>query len=124
MNKFLTALLTMFITMQSANAMSIDAVLDKYLTPVSDFVSGIVFTPVSISGTQIPIVILWVLIGGLFFSFYLRGIAFWGLKHSIQILQKPGRHSKQHSQHKAGFIRRLNIFHHTLGKIHNHRVIL
>ncbi len=93
MNKFLTALLTMFITMQSANAMSIDAVLDKYLTPVSDFVSGIVFTPVSISGTQIPIVILWVLIGGLFFSFYLRGIAFWGLKHSIQILQKPAEKS-------------------------------
>ena len=33
MNKILTALLTMLITMQSANAISIDSFLDKHLTP-------------------------------------------------------------------------------------------
>lgn len=93
MNKILTALLTMLVTMQSANAMSIDSFLDKHLTPLSDFVSNIVFYPISLGGTKIPIVVLWILIGGLFFSFYLRGIAAWGLKQSIKILKKPAEKS-------------------------------
>lgn len=93
MNKILTALLTMLITMQSANAMSIDSFLDKHLTPLSDFVSNIVFYPITLGGTKIPIVVLWILIGGLFFSFYLRGIAAWGLKQSIKILKKPAEKS-------------------------------
>ena len=93
MNKFLTALLVMFLSVQSANAMSVDAFLDKHLTPVSDFVSNIIFFPIKVGATEIPIVVLWILIGGVFFSFYLRGIAAWGLGESIRILKTPAKKS-------------------------------
>ncbi len=93
MNKFLTVLFAMLFSVQSASAIGIDAFLDKHLTPVSDFVSNIIFFPINIAGTQIPIVVLWILIGGLFFSFYLRGIAVWGLGESMRILKTPAKKS-------------------------------
>lgn len=91
MNKFLTALFMMLFTVQSASAMSVDAFLDKHLTPVSDFVSNVIFFPIRVGGVDIPIVVLWVLIGGLFFTFYLRGITGWGLKESLNILKTPAK---------------------------------
>ncbi len=95
MNKFLTALFFMLFTVQSANAMTVDAFLDKHLTPLSDFVSNIIFFPIHVGGTEIPIVVLWVLIGGLFFSFYLRGIAGWGLSESLKILKTPAKKNSE-----------------------------
>ena len=95
MNKFLTALFFMLLTVQSANAMTVDAFLDKHLTPLSDFVSNIIFFPIHVGGTEIPIVVLWVLIGGLFFSFYLRGIAGWGLGESLKILKTPAKKNSE-----------------------------
>ena len=95
MNKFLTALFFMLLTVQSANAMTVDAFLDKHLTPLSDFVSNIIFFPIHVGGTEIPIVVLWVLIGGLFFSFYLRGIAGWGLSESLKILKTPAKKNSE-----------------------------
>ncbi len=93
MNKFLTALFALMLSGQSANAMSVDAFLDKHLTPLSDFVSGVIFFPINVFGTEIPVVVLWILFGGLFFSFYLRGIAGWGLKESFKILTTPPKKS-------------------------------
>ena len=78
-------------TIQSANAMNIDAFLDKNLTPISNFVSDIIFFPVTIGGTSIPLVILWILFGGVFFALYLRGIAIWGLPESFRILKTPAK---------------------------------
>ena len=91
MKRLLIALFTILSTIQSANAMNIDAFLDKHVAPVSNRVSDIIFFPVNIAGTSIPIVILWILFGGLFFAFYLRGIAVWGLSESFRILKTPAQ---------------------------------
>lgn len=91
MKRLFMALFTMFFTVQSANAVNIDALLDKHVAPVSNFVSDIIFFPVTIGGTSIPLVILWILFGGVFFALYLRGIAVWGLPESFRILQTPAK---------------------------------
>lgn len=36
-----------------------------------------------------PIIIFWIIIAGIFFTIYLRGIAIWGFKHAIDVLKKP-----------------------------------
>ena len=74
---------------QQAFAFNIDAEIEKYVAPVSNKVSSVMFFPVNIFGAQVPIIILWILIAGIFFTLYFRGIAVWGLKHSFDLLKKP-----------------------------------
>lgn len=74
---------------QKTYAFNLDAEISKYITPISDRISAVMFFPVHISGVDIPIIILWILAAGIFFSLYFRGIAVWGLKHSIDLLKKP-----------------------------------
>lgn len=84
--------LTIFVflcTIQQSFAFNIDAGIEKYITPVSNKVASVMFFPVTIFGTQIPVIIMWILIAGLFFTFYFRWIGIWGLKHSIDLLSKP-----------------------------------
>ena len=60
-------------TMQSANAMSVDAFMDKHIAPISDAVAKVIFYPVNICGNKIPLIILWILFAGIFFTFFFRG---------------------------------------------------
>ena len=88
MKRLLIALFTILSTIQSANAMNIDAFLDKHVAPVSNRVSDIIFFPVNIAGTSIPIVILWILFGGLFFAFFIY-IQLPMLRDNRQVLGTP-----------------------------------
>lgn len=74
---------------QQAAAFNLDAEIEKYVAPLSDKVSSVMFFPVNLFGVQVPVIILWILIAGLFFTFYFRWIGIWGLKHSVDILKKP-----------------------------------
>jgi len=63
--------------------MNLDVQIDKYFAPFSDAVSGFVFTPVSIFGAKMPIVILALIISSIVFTIYLKGIGIWGFGHSL-----------------------------------------
>ena len=56
--------------MQSANAMNIDAFMDKHIAPISDFIAKIIFFPIKICGNDVPIIIFWILFAGIFFTIY------------------------------------------------------
>lgn len=83
------AILTLLINSQQALAFNLDAEIEKYVAPVSNKVASIMFFPVTLFGAQVPVIILWILIAGIFFTLYFRGISVWGLKHSIDLLKKP-----------------------------------
>ncbi len=85
----LCTLCTYMLTMQQSFAFNIDATIEKYVAPVSNKVSSVMFFPVTIAGVDIPIIILWILTAGLFFTFYFRWIGIWGLRHSFEVLSKP-----------------------------------
>ena len=74
MKKFMTFLMVLLASMQSANAINVDAFMDKHIAPVSNTVADIIFYPIKICGAEIPIIIFWILIAGLFFTIYLKGI--------------------------------------------------
>ena len=96
MKKFLFMLLTMFAGLQSAQAMDVNAFMDKHIAPVSDAVARLIFFPIKICGYDVPLIIIWVLIAGFFFTIYFKGVSVWGFKHAIDIIAKPGE------KHHAG----------------------
>ncbi len=89
MIKLIAAIMTMFFCANGAYALNIDAFMDKHVAPVSDKIAQVIFFPINFFGTDVPLIIFWILIAGIFFTFYLKGIAFWGLKHSIEVIKKP-----------------------------------
>ena len=90
MKKFWLILLFMLTTLQSVHAMNIDEFIDKHIAPVSDAIANVIFFPVTICSSKVPMIILWVLFAGIFFTIYFKGIAVWGFKHAIQnVTKKP-----------------------------------
>ena len=93
MRKFYLALSALICTFlfncQQVFAFNLDAEIEKYVAPVSNKISSVMFFPLNLFGVDVPIIILWILIAGLVFTFYFRWIGFWGLKHSIDLLKKP-----------------------------------
>lgn len=89
MKKIFLTFCAFLCTIQQTFAFDMDAEITKYVTPVSNKISAVMFFPITIFGVQVPIIILWILVAGIFFTIYLNGVAVWGLKHSIEILSKP-----------------------------------
>ena len=89
MTRFLTLMFTMLMTLQTASAMNVDEFMDKHIAPISDFVAGIIFFPITICGSKVPLIIFWILAAGIFFTIYFRGMAIWGFKHAIDVVAKP-----------------------------------
>jgi len=89
MKRLFLTICAFFCTIQQSFAFNIDATIEKYVSPVSDKISSVIFFPITIAGVEIPLIILWILTAGLFFTFYFRWIGIWGLKHSIDILKAP-----------------------------------
>lgn len=89
MKKIFLTICTFMCTLQQTFAFNLDTEIEKYVAPISNKISTVMFFPVTIFGAHVPIIILWILAAGIFFSLYFRGIALWGLKHSIDLLKKP-----------------------------------
>lgn len=89
---FLTLFATIFgflCSTQQSFAFNLDATIEKYVTPVSDKISSVMFFPVKLFGVDVPVIIIWILAAGILFTFYYRWIGIWGLKHSFDILKTP-----------------------------------
>jgi len=89
MRKILITLFSILLNVQQTFACSIDSVIEKYVAPVSDKVSSVIFFPINLFGVEVPIIIIWIFAALIFFTVYLRGIAFWGLKESVRVLKEP-----------------------------------
>ena len=89
MKKLLMTISLLLLNASQANACDINSIIEKYVTPVSDKVASVMFFPINLFGAEVPIIILWLLVAGIFFTLYLRCICFWGVKHSIECLKKP-----------------------------------
>lgn len=97
MSKILQILaLTMFLTVQKVSAMNIDAFMDKHVAPVSDAIANVIFYQLNFFGIQIPIIICWILIAGIFFTIYFKGISIWGFKHALDVVSGKN-HKKENN---------------------------
>ncbi len=94
MNKILTVLLTLLVGIQQASAVNVDAFMDKHIAPISDAVASVIFFPINVCGSEVPLIIFWILAAGIIFTLYFRGVSIWGLKHAVEILTKPSEKSE------------------------------
>jgi AGCS family alanine or glycine:cation symporter len=79
--------------------MNIDQAIDQAMRPLADAVAQFIFFAVPIFGTQIPLIVVWLILGGLFFTLYLRFINVRGFGHAIALVS--GRY---HNDHHPGEI--------------------
>lgn len=66
---------------------SLDAAINAFISPVSDFITSIIFYSVDISGVQFPLIVLWLITAGLFFFFYLKAINLFRFRLAIDIVR-------------------------------------
>ncbi len=68
-------------------ATSIDQEIDTAVGPAAQFISDIIFYEVQIAGVGIPLILVWLLTGALFFTVYLGFINVRGFKHALDIVR-------------------------------------
>ena len=62
MKKLLLLLSMLMFNIQQASAMNIDKIMDEKIAPVSDKIASLIFYPIPICGSQVPLIIFWILI--------------------------------------------------------------
>ena len=94
MVRIFTRLLMFFcLISQKASAMTVDEFVENYIGKITDKIADLVFFPIDIFGAKIPIIILWILIAGIFFTIYFKGIAIWGFKHSLNLISQARKNN-------------------------------
>ncbi|MEE4283757.1 MAG: hypothetical protein V2I41_17590, partial [Pseudomonadales bacterium] len=68
----------------------IDALIDTAMRPLADGASNFIFFSIEMFGTPVPLIVLWLVAGGVFFTVYLRFINFRGFRHAIELVS--GKH--------------------------------
>ncbi len=86
MNRFYMSLLTLLALTQSAFA-GIDERINEITEPVAEFIGQIVFFDITLLGAKLPLVVLWLVIGAVFFTFYMGFVNISGFKHAIQLVR-------------------------------------
>lgn len=66
--------------------MGLDEWVDQALAPLADVLTAAVFFSVEIGGAAIPLIVLWLVASGVFFTIYLRGINFRGFSEAVKIV--------------------------------------
>jgi len=74
--------------------LGIDQTIDEAFRPVAKVFSDVVFFSIPVGETQVPLIVVWLVAGATFFTFYLRFINIRGFRHAIRIVMgkedKPG----------------------------------
>ena len=63
-----------------------DETIDGLMRPIADSVSSFIFFSVPVAGTDVPLIVLWLIFGGVFFTLYLRLINIRGFWHSLKLV--------------------------------------
>ena len=66
--------------------MNIDRAIDKFFEPFAELLSSFIFYEIKIFDQDFPLIVLWLIFAGIFFTFYFRFINLFGLKHAIDLV--------------------------------------
>lgn len=84
---FLMVISALFSARTWANDGGIDAMINQYVAPVSKMLSALIFYKIELFGTQVTLVVMWLVIGGIFFSLYLGFINLTGFAHALKLVR-------------------------------------
>lgn len=108
MKRLFLTFLSLFTFAQASFGASVSETVDKYFAPFSDAFSNFVFTPITISEIKIPIIILFLILSSIIFTFYSRFIGIWGFKHSLK--QLFGKYKTEGHSENDGEVSSLGAF--------------
>ena len=63
-----------------------DRFIDAAMRPVADLVSAFIFYSVPLLGADVPLIVVWLVAGGVFFTVYLRFVNIRGFLHAIRVV--------------------------------------
>ena len=73
---------------QSSEEGTVDEVIASVFTPISNFATSIIFYPLfTIRGVEVPFILLWLITGAVFFTFYFEFINIRGFRTAIDIIK-------------------------------------
>lgn len=78
---------TLSSVLATADAGGVDAFLQRHFAPFAETVAEIVFFTVPIFGADVPLIVLWLVICGLFFTIWLKGLNVRGMGHAVQLVR-------------------------------------
>jgi len=85
--KFSLTLLGLFISMPLFAQGGIDSRINEAIEPFANAVAGFIFSSFPVAGVAIPFVLVWLIAGAIFFTFYFRFINFRAFKHGFQLVR-------------------------------------
>lgn len=94
MTRFLMSAITLLGLTMPAYA-GIDERINDLTEPVSAFIGKIVFFDIMLFSAKLPLVVLWLVIGAVFFTFYMGFVNIRGFKHAIELVR--GDYADPHS---------------------------
>ena len=64
-----------------------DELIDQAMRPLADAVAGFIFFSVRIGAAELPLIVAWLIGGGVFFTLYFRFINIRGFAHALPLVQ-------------------------------------
>lgn len=65
---------------------SIDETINQAFEPIASAINALVFYSISIGESELPLIVVWLIAGALWFTFYLKLINIRGFRHAIRIV--------------------------------------
>ncbi|WP_039018077.1 alanine/glycine:cation symporter family protein [Halocynthiibacter namhaensis] len=86
MNRIILSLVTLFCLSAPAFA-GIDDRINNITKPIAAFIGSVVFFKIPLFGAELPLVVLWLVIGAVFFTVYMGFINLRGFGHAIKLVR-------------------------------------
>jgi AGCS family alanine or glycine:cation symporter len=67
--------------------MNLDETINAWLAPVADWLGKVVFFSVPVNGAQLPLILVWLIMGGVVCTLAFRFVNLRGFRHSIQVIR-------------------------------------
>ena len=82
----------------SASYVGIDETINAATAPIAEVIKQIVFFKIPIFGADLPMVVLWLVAGAVFFTFYMGFVNIRGFKHAIQLVRGDYSDPQSHGE--------------------------
>ena len=79
--------LLVVLTIPSPALAGIDESINAATAPIASAIGAIVFFKIPVFGAELPLVVLWLVVGAVFFTFKMGFVNVWGFRHAIQLVR-------------------------------------
>ena len=98
MIRITVGLATLMLLSSSAGAAGFDEMINTATAPIAAAVGQIVFFKIPVFGANLPVVVLWLVVGAVFFTFRMGFVSLHGFKHAIQLVRGDYSDPKGHGE--------------------------